>query len=66
MIYPAGFLSAYKGKDLAGVKQLAAEQAAAEPPDFLTAMLAGATPELPTVLRKMAEHPTAERFAVPL
>ena len=48
------------------MKQLAAEQAAAEPPDFLTAMLAGATPELPTVLRKMAEHPTAERFAVPL
>ena len=64
--YAAGWLSAYVGKDLAGVKQLAAEQAAAGAPDFLTAMLAGATPELPIVLRKMAEHPTAVRFAVPL
>ena len=34
--------------------------------DFLTAMLAGATPGLPHTLRRMAEHTTAQRFAVPL
>lgn len=36
------------------------------PTRFLRAMLAGATVEFPQVLRRLAQHPTADRFAVPM
>jgi hypothetical protein len=36
------------------------------PQPFLRAMLAGATVVLPQILRRLAEHRTADRFAVPM